>query len=206
MKSLGERCVEWCLAEMEIENPPATTTLDEWFSYCVRGGRELRLQRGVRHNHCAAAQCAAARACAGPGERAPHSYRAAAKELMADALESGAWIPKGKGFPKVGDLAIYDRSTLGKPETSWYGHVDRVTHIGSQSYQNIGANEGPGGAWRLEETPYDHPRLLGFIRYPDAQQELTDEDRRVALAVRDLSLWSAEAIRWDVDGADDGSE
>lgn len=172
--SLGERCVAWSRAEMARENPPSAARKAELLVRCMRAGKRiwaaLTPAAAKSLNHCAAFASAAGYDCALDGEVVPHDYRAGAKELMADATARGAWVPVARvrdGWrPAIGDLAIYDRSQPGKPETSWWGHVDRVSEVADESYRNIGANEGAGGAWVEAWTRYDHPRLLGFVVYP----------------------------------------
>lgn len=161
---------------MQRENPPSPARKAELFLPCVRKGkpiwRTLTPAQAKGLNHCAAFASGAAWAVAEEGEEIPHSYRAGAKELMDDAIHHGSWVPASKtrsGWrPEVGDLAIYDRSQPDRPETAWWGHVDRVSEVGPASYRNIGANEGSGGAWVEQWTPYQHPKLLGFITYPQS--------------------------------------
>lgn len=107
--------------------------------------------------------------CLLPGDVKPREPRASAKEIMADAVKLGRWrsvaeVRGGKWLPRAGDLAIYDRSIAGRPETSWYGHVDRVIRVSEdqREYDNVGANE-VAGSWRIESTPFNLPRLLGFV-------------------------------------------
>lgn len=174
--SLGERALLWSRHEMSRENPPTPRRKAELLVLCERAGKRIwtRLDDATAKalNHCAAYASAAAAIVALPGEDIPHGYRAGAKELMDDAIKRGAWVPAARvreGWrPAVGDLAIYDRSQPGKPETSWWGHVDRVSEVGETSYRNLGANEGANGSWVEAWTAYDHPRLLGFIVYPRA--------------------------------------
>lgn len=219
--SLGERCVAWCRAEMARQLAPSQSTLERFFARVERerapglsGYLVAECRRGQRPNHCAAAQSTALLECSRDDEPWPHRPRAAAKELMADAVRTGTWRPKGacaQGWrPKPGDLAIYDRSKPGKPETSWMGHVDRVIAAHEHEYDNIGANEGPGGAWRVETTRYDHPKLLGFIEYPAdvvpeplppdtpgaPEDPITDELREHLQSLMLLTL-DAEARHWE---------
>lgn len=178
--SLGQRCVDWCHREMAREDPPSAETLASWFSHAMRRNTETDEERPLgitAGNHCAIAQSAAARECA-QGEAVPHGQRAAARELMWDAINAHVWHEATEArsklwVPQPGDLAIYDRSIPGRPETSWYGHVDRVVSVDSAAgtYQNIGANEGPGGRWRVQSTSFGSPRLLGFVAYPQPAPE-----------------------------------
>lgn len=170
--TLGERAVEWCLREASQYPCPSAARKALYLAGCERGGKRLGLKAG---NHCAAAQSAAAFMVARAGEETvPHAWRAGAKELMADARTQGAWLPvaavkSGAERPSPGDLAIYDRSDPKRPETAWWGHVDRVVAVEADRYRAIGANEGPKGEWRDEWTAFAHPRILGFVRYPAAE-------------------------------------
>jgi hypothetical protein len=121
-----------------------------------------------------------------PGEVAPHEPRAGAIELQQDAIKQGRFRPvaevrAGKWLPRPGDLAIYNRSNPGKPETSWWRHVDRVIRVSGDGarYENIGANE-VAGAWNLESSSFDNPKLLGFVEYPGTP--LTDAERLASTA------------------------
>lgn len=202
--SLGRRCLEWCKREMLDHPTPDLERLAEWFTPVGRGLEDM-VRAGTRLNHCAAAQCAATAACIGT-EEWPHGYRAGAKQLKADAVERGRWhevseVLSGLWTPSPGDLAVYDRSQEGRPETSWWGHVDRVIQVMGHSYANIGANEGPGGAWRVETTSFTHPKLLGFIDVADEPTPpthlITPKEREQLLAMRDHSLAMAEASWWE---------
>jgi hypothetical protein len=169
----------------------------------------LKVTDAVRPNHCAIAQCNAAFQCKLPGELIPHRMRAAAKELMADAIGSRAWHSRAElaqGWrPHTGDLAIYDRSNPAKPETQWFGHVNRVIEcVGPDSYQDVGANEGPHGEWVRGLRRFDAPKLLGFISYPtldpvqrETADPITDEDRAHVASLVGLTLSEAEARWWD---------
>jgi hypothetical protein len=214
---LGERAVLWSREQMRRELKPSETTIARWFSHSMRNGHKLGITRG---NHCAAAACAAAVECAGEEERIPHLPRAAAKEIMADALEANAWHPvdevrQGAWTPAVGDLAVYDRSRKGQPATAWWGHVDRVSgpiDPDAGGYWNIGANEGPGGAWREQLTHFAAERLLGFVAYPPLPPavtepklpappspgfEVSDDQRRKVWQVVALTLDQAEREWWE---------
>lgn len=168
--SLGEMCALWCEHQARTVERPGAALVASWLKVCERNGKPLGITKG---NHCAAAQSAALRAMKRDGDKLPHGYRAAAKELMADAGSAGTWREatlwrEGDWSARVGDLAVYDRSVPGRPETSWWGHVDRVVVVDDQKVTTLGANEGPQGEWRRETLTKDHPRLLGFVEYPRA--------------------------------------
>jgi hypothetical protein len=167
--TLGERCLAWCLREAEEHRQPDASRVAYYHGVAVRGGKPLGIKTG---NHCASAQSRAMLECLLPGDVRPHEPRASAKEMRADAVKTGRWravaeVRGGKWLPRPGDLAIYDRSIAGRPETSWYGHVDRVIRVSEDGaqYENVGANE-VAGAWRIESTPFNSTRLMGFVEYP----------------------------------------
>ena len=180
MMTLGEMCVKKAIEEMERQNPPEKEDLARYFSECVRGGRKLGITKG---NHCAAFASWTALQAAEEGgfnpDDLPHFPRAGARELMADAIDSRCWhqkseVTEGIWMPAPGDLAIYDRSIPGRPETAWWGHVDRVIEVKGDKFKNIGANEVPNAtginATCIEWTYLNHPRVLGFIAYPRTQE------------------------------------
>jgi len=183
----GVKALEWSQAEMARENPPTVATRAKWFRLCERNGVKLVGPHTPDSaleswNHCAAGASAAMVATI-PEPLWPHRPRAGAKELMRDAIRRGTWLSiadvrAGRGMPDIGDLAIYDRSKPGRPETNWWGHVDRVSGLAYKvppitserqtdflGFGNLGANE-VAKKWREQDTLVSAPRLLGFIRYP----------------------------------------
>ena len=123
-----------------------------------RGGRPLGLTSG---NWCAAFASAAARTA---GDGAPHGYRAAVAELVADARTAGAWHDVAEGYqPRPGDLAILRRAG-GDPRTGGNGHVGRVERVDDGSYTRIDGNHGDRVA-RVDARLAD-PDLVGWIAYP----------------------------------------
>lgn len=211
--TLGERALEWSLEEAEREPIPAPVTKSLWFAGCVRGGKKMwpsgiTPAQAAKLNHCAAAVCyATARAMfemfkEGIGSSEPHGYRASAKELMRDALEKGTWhgvheARSGLWLPRPGDLAIYDRSVPNRPETAWWGHVDRVIDADADGYANIGANEGIGGAWKREHSLYTNPRLLGFVSYATPDPVLDPQLAAHVSGAVAISMDEAEANWWE---------
>lgn len=167
--SLGERCALWCEMQASEAGLPGADAIASWFAICERGGKPIGITSG---NHCAAAQSAAMHAMIRPGDAQPHGFRAGAKELMEDAMAAGTWRAtsawrSGSWSPRRGDIAIYDRSDPARPETSWWGHVNRVVSVEPNGeLVTLGANEGPGGAWKFGRIGPDHARLLGFVEYP----------------------------------------
>lgn len=167
--SLAERCALWCEMQASEASAPSPDAIASWFDICERAGKPIGITSG---NHCAAAQSAAMHAMMRPGDAPPHGFRAGAKELMEDAMGAGTWREadawrRGAWAPRRGDIAIYDRSDPGRPETSWWGHVNRVVSVEPNGeLVTLGANEGPGGSWKFGRLAPDHARLLGFVEYP----------------------------------------
>lgn len=222
-KTLGQAALDWSYAEMARENPPSAETKAEWFRQCVRNEKlifhDLTPEHAARMNHCAAAVCYAMErgfreqhfVVLPPTRSMPHGYRAAAKELMADAVAGKTWRPaafarSGVWLPEPGDLAVYDRSIPGRPETNWWGHVDRVVRVEERNelgYINLGANEGPGGEWVEQWSSFYNRRLLGFIEYERADRDryaLTDDEKRHVTALQGLMAEMAEAEYWELKG------
>lgn len=207
--SLGERAVNWCRAQADGMPVPSSVRLALWFQPVGRGLEKMVIA-GTRLNHCAAAQCAAAFECLLPGEEVPHLYRAGALQLKLDAIERHCWhevseVRSGAWKPSVGDLAIYSRYNPSNPKSEpWHAHVDRVSAVKASLYEAIGANEGPGGRWRIDQTPFSTPSILGFIEYPRPQVAPTaplhllteGEVERVRELVA-LTLDRSEAAWWD---------
>jgi GH25 family lysozyme M1 (1,4-beta-N-acetylmuramidase)/peptidoglycan hydrolase-like protein with peptidoglycan-binding domain len=197
--TLGKRAIDWCRREMARENPPSAKTKALWFAHAERNGKKLGVTSG---NHCAITQSVAALESTSDPALIPHRARAGAKELQRDAMAVGAFhsvadVRAGKYKLRPGDLAIYDRSQPARPETGWWGHVDRVTRVFEKSYENIGANAGPNGEWRVQTTDFNHPKLLGFIAYPQALAKPvavpSDEARAADVSVAPLDEPVAEA-------------
>lgn len=160
--SLGERALAWAVSQLgQGEQPPGSNGgpyVRELFAPCERAGRPLGLTSG---NWCAAFASAAARAA---GEGAPHGYRAAVAELVADAREIGAWHDVADGYqPRPGDLAILRRAG-GDPRTGGTGHVGRVESVDGDRLVTVDGNHGDRVA-RVERRLTDAD-LVGFISYP----------------------------------------
>jgi hypothetical protein len=212
-KSLGERCVQWCLQHLgHTEDPPGSNDSDlirSWLAPCERGyGSESVKLYLKRANWCAAFQCAAMRACVVEGDKFPHGYRAGVVEMVEDTtpgsrgegVYTGHWRPvslarDGGWQPKAGDLAVWDRSVAGKEHTSWWRHVERVVDYRADTrvFTAIGGNE--AHTVRIDQSPITAARLLGFIEYPAPtpvrarpQEGITDADRQQIRAWRD-AFW-----------------
>lgn len=199
---LGERALLLALHEAESEPVPTGATLAKYLAGCERAGApglgaylKRQAETGSRPNHCAAA----ASWCAFrvDAEGVPHKWRAGAKELRADAIAAHAWheaseARAGVWLPSRGDLAIYDRSQPGKPETSWWGHVDRVQSVAGDGFENVGANELARGGWRAGQfTPFETEKLLGFIAYPAAPSDPPQEPPRHLLSPEQIKIYTA---------------
>jgi hypothetical protein len=181
MATIGERALAWSLDQMAAENPPSHDRVAEWFVPAERGGRPLGLTSG---NHCAVGASAAAfQACGTHCDAVPHGYRAGAKELAQDAQRAGAWVQRGEAFiPSPGDLAVYHRGDV----DSWLGHVNRVVSADESGFAAIGANEGAGGAWAINNHAYDQSNLMGFVHYPQVQVMTTARIVGISLLVATL--------------------
>ncbi len=177
--TLGERALAVARAELLAgvrEHPFGSNTgprVLEYLAPCRRHGTEQLL--GLKaSNWCMAFASWCMHQAMLDGELPAHGYRAGVVEAVADAVDpagpwTGRWRPaalvrSGEWLPELGDLAIYDRSQAGKPETSWWRHVNRVSGITPSGYTAIGGNEGD----RVNESAhrFDSTRLLGFIEYP----------------------------------------
>jgi hypothetical protein len=187
-KTLGDRCVLWSLNERERgvkEEPRGSNNgpvVGEYLGACVRDGQTgfgawLKTRGG---NWCAAAASAAAAACALPDDNVPHKSRAGVVELVSDAMKVGAYhtkkaVREGSYAVQRGDLVIFDRSTPGRPETSWWRHVARVETAPNDHgrFQTIGGNE--ADTWSLCWRQMNHTKLLGFIAYPQDVAEPVEE-------------------------------
>lgn len=196
MKSLGERSLDVAWTELRSgvrEDPVGSNTgprVKEYLVPCLRGDRNVKLNL-VASNWCSAFACWCQMKALEEGEQPAHGYRAGVVELVADAIDdkalwTGAWIPIAKVIdeeetPKIGDLAIYDRSVLGRPETSWWRHVNRVCRYDKETglFAAIGGNERQKVS--LSEQTITNSRLLGFLSYPGAKKEpkpaISDEER-----------------------------
>lgn len=194
--SLGERCVQWALALVGQHGQPLgsqeSPMIAPWRRCCVRGYGSSAVSLNLPPtNWCAIFACAAVQASIQPGERWPHGFRAGVVELVQDGSGehpeyNGRWRPvqlmrSGQWQPRVGDLAIWDRSQPNRPETSWWRHVSRFVK-GDQAqgtFQTVGGNE--GDTIKISEHPFSSDKLLGFIEYPrEADSEhspLSDEQR-----------------------------
>lgn len=198
MATLGERCLDVALAEFDAgvcEEPPGSNTsprIREYLAPCVRGDRNINLNLVASNWCCAFASWCCHQAVNLHDRAPPHGYRAGVIELIADVLDpharwTGLWKPiaevrSGLWVPKPGDLAIYDRSDPGRPETSWWRHVNRVVSFepDAGTFVTIGGNENQ--MITIDEQPMLKHNLLGFIAYPQDRhiqsKEMLSEDER----------------------------
>jgi hypothetical protein len=185
VKTLGERVVEVARKELlssVTEEPIGSNTgrrIREYLAPCRRRGSEKLLNLNAS-NWCMAFVSWCQSQALEDGEVPAHGYRAAVLEAVADVLEedkfSGVWSPvksviEGSWTPKVGDLAVYDRSISGRPSTAWWRHVDIVSKLVGDggTYLAIGGNQG-NKVSELKRSCADR-KLLGFISYPDEKEE-----------------------------------
>lgn len=209
--SLGERCLLLLGSEREagvqaqLTGDNTSPRVREYLAGCVRdfdGKKETPptlfkppLRAG---NWCSAIQGWALEQCLLEGDERPHLWRAGVVELELDAKQNGRWhdadeVRAGKWTPASGDLAIWDRSEPGKPETSWYRHVNRVVHMlpSMDAFVTIGGNEGRR-IQLSDRAPkrLDSQKLLGFVSYTQRAivQELDATERARILALVGASI------------------
>lgn len=181
------------------EEPPGSNSgprIREYLAPCVRGDRNAKLHL-TASNWCQAfASWCCYQALLPTDKGPPHGYRAGVVEAIADVRDpnakwTGRWVSvaemRATGWcPFPGDLAIYDRSIKGKPETSWYRHVNRVVSFDEKegTFRTVGGNEGQKVS--LAEQHITKSSLLGFIAYPQEHhiqvKELISSEERVQLA------------------------
>lgn len=165
--TFGERCLEWCLAEMRAgvkEEPRGSKTsprIVEYLAPARRRGTEKLL--GIKAaDWCAVAQCAALAANSEPNADVPHGYRAAVRELREDAQQTGAWVPiadvRDKKYEvRRGDLVVLRRGTAG------LGHVARVEGTNQSAMFTIGGNE--DDTWKRTARNFADKDIEGVISY-----------------------------------------
>lgn len=182
MTTLGQRCVGVAMQEFEAgvrEEPPGSNSgprVREYLAPCVRGDKNAKLHL-VASNWCAAlASWCCYQVLRETDTAPPHGYRAGVVEMVADARDpnakwTGDWkdvelVRLGQWVPKVGDLAIYDRSQPGRPDTAWWRHVNRVVKFDEDAdlFHTIGGNERQRVS--LSSQSIYKENLLGFIAYP----------------------------------------
>lgn len=194
MKTLGQLCLEIAFEEkakgiraLPYPGPNVSVATTEYMRPCVRevpgGNGTLDYVWGKAHPSIAANWCAGfasyclTRALETMDPRRavtlqkPHEYRAGVVEIVADARKIGQYYTKdllANFTPQPGDLAIWDRSKEGRPETAWWRHVNRIVAFNSDgSFVTIGGNE--GREIRVKEEPpktLAADKLLGFVAYP----------------------------------------
>ena len=174
--NLGERCVAF--AENELNNgvqedkPGSYTSsrIREYFSVCTRkiNGKEVKLNF-TKGNWCAAGASFCMLNALLPGEEKPHKCRLGVVEIVSDLQAKELWRPvkdilSQSYIIKVGDIVVFDRSQLGKPETSWWRHVGRVYEVSNSEFKCISGNS--GGKWKITTHKTVQKNLLGFGQYP----------------------------------------
>jgi len=200
-KSLGKRCVDVAMTQLGVrENPPHSNSgvaIRQYLIHCVRGDTDKPLYLHAS-NWCMAFQSWCQMKALSDDEIPAHGYRAGVIEAIADCTNdkySGVWIPKsaairGDWEPEIGDLVIFDRST-GKPETSWWRHVSRISNVSGDVLETIGGNE--SDMVRISEHKINERKILGFIQYPrlvedDVKFSLTDDEKQRIINNVSISL------------------
>ena len=168
---LGVRALRLSVAELDagvVEEPLGSNTgprIREYLAGCMRDGKRVGLTAG---EWCAAGcSWAAFTAANGDGQKPPHGWRIAVRELWSDAHDAGAArdasaVRSGAYRPRVGDLAILTR---GGP-ASGKGHVGRLESEPDRdgAYRTIDANHGV--SWGRVARNLGDGDLVGFIEYP----------------------------------------
>jgi hypothetical protein len=169
-----------------VENPIATTLAEQIVAEALADEAAGIGEAKGRNNQGAALQpyfdefgiaqpaswCAMAagtwarRAARKLGLTLPITFSPGAKATMAQFQRAQRWIPiadvrAGKRDVEPGMFPVWDRSTPGKPETSWKGHIGVAkARINADTFLCTQGNALPHVA-TLEES-INNPRLLGF--------------------------------------------
>jgi len=212
MTTLGQRCVDVAMAEFKagVREVPAGSNsgprVREYLAPCVRGDRNVRLGLTASNWCMAFASWCLYQALRSTDKAPPHGYRAGVVEALADAQDpnarwTGRWKPiidvrSGVWFPKPGDLAIYDRSQHGRPDTSWWRHVNRVVSFDMPSgdFVTVGGNELQKvhvGTQQLSNV-----KLLGFVAYP--REEKIEQSKPLLTSVERTQI--AHMVFLSIDG------
>jgi hypothetical protein len=181
---LGERALEVFARERaagvrEIPGPTAhNERVLDYFAGCVRDGQTIgKWLNTDEHHWCAAGASWAAFQARRAGEAVPHEYRAAVRELWADAVaahaaRSATAVRHGIYMPSPGDLWIGTRGGTAATHDGWpfaksqgKGHVARVSlWHGDGTLQTLDANS--GDRWRFVEREIGAQQFVGIIAYP----------------------------------------
>lgn len=194
-KTLGERAMLWTLDQMDLpeaeEKPHGSNAgpyVAELLAPCVRNGKPLGIKAG---NYCCGGSSAAMTAALIPGEDGPHGYRAGVVEAVADSGERfvpAAAVLDGTYALEYGDELIWDRSVPGRPETSWWRHINRFEGLEGQKLTCLDFNAGADRCI-TRTTRSVHDRFLGVI--PNGQRMDTV---KVAPALTQLELDNARRL------------
>ncbi len=162
-KTLGEKCVDWCLAQAEAESKPSIVTATEWFGVANNHLIDTHLESRF---YCAVAQSAAVAAVNGGSLIVePHEYYTGIKALLESAKERGTYRDisalKNGWKPSVGDLVI-EEAWASQIELTMPAHVSRITKVYDTGFEKIGVVS----TWRIKRQKWDNKRIIGFIEYP----------------------------------------
>jgi peptidoglycan hydrolase-like protein with peptidoglycan-binding domain len=187
-KSLGERALYFSLSEKtknvkEVPNGSNTSPeIKEYFKHATRivKGQEKKLGLSAG-NWCAVSSCYATKQALLKDEKMPHGYRAGVVELIQDSMKLGNWksakdIRDKKYIMQRGDLAIFDRSVPGKPNTSWWRHVARVETVvqkDNKTFRTLGGNE--KNCYQFTERDITTKKFIGCIAYPQVIYDISNE-------------------------------
>lgn len=222
--NLGERALDVARSQIGVMERPFGSNdgpeIRQYLAPCERehnGGPPLKLNL-FKVNWCAAFASWCQAQALHSTERPAHGYRIGVLEIVTDVKLgrgydgkfTGKWLDVkearlGAGVPMPGDLAIYDRSVPGKPETNWWRHVNRVEMWNGSSYVAIGGNE----QQRVMRASHslDNPKLLGFVLYPRVRPDgmsqpstvrpmLSDKEKEELLDMVAVSLAGIRDSMW----------
>lgn len=165
----------------EIRGPRHHPEILRYFAGCERNGVNIGAWlQADEYAWCAAfASCMASDAARGNWQAIPHRWRAAVRELWADAIASGAAVAasrirSGEVYPLPGDLWIGVRggSGAGSPSspfstTAGKGHVGRIEVVPSlEAFTTVDGNVSDQVS-RVVRSVEDK-EFVGIIRYPHA--------------------------------------
>lgn len=128
----------------------------------------------------------------------------AAKGVMSDAIEIGAYHELGTYDPKPGDLIFFERGVTG----DWKGHIGFVESVGEDgtiytiegNKENPEDPDGPDGVFRIAHSPdeFAQDRIMGFgnmveIAHHSSREFILPEfDPKTILAYQGFELEVAE--------------
>lgn len=162
-KTLGEKCVDWCLMQVQAEPSPSITTASEWFRIANNHLIDTHLESRF---YCSVAQSAAlAAANGGSLIMEPHEYYTGVKQLLNSAKERGTYRDVSalqNGWkPGVGDLVI-EKARASRIKLTMPAHASRIIKVYDIGFEKIDIVS----KWRIKQRKWDNKNIIGFIEYP----------------------------------------